>query len=195
MIDWQNIGEIAPRVFRCGYCGEKVSSAKGYPSNKSYCMIYICPNCTCPTYIDHGEIEFKQYPGVAYGNKVESIPEGIEKLYNEARYCVSVDSYTASVMACRKLLMNIAVENGAVKGKTYKEYVDYLEEKHYTPPDSKKWVDHIRQKGNEANHEIVIMEKKDSEEVINFIEMLLKFIFEFPGKMKDKLDNQNTDES
>jgi len=56
-----------------------------------------------------------------------------------------------------------------------------------TNPDGNDWVDYIRKKSNEANHEIVIMDKEIAEDLISFIEMLLRFIFEFkhrlsPGK-------------
>ena len=40
------------------------------------------------------------------------------------------------------------------------QYVDYFEENHFTPPNSRGWVDLIRKKGNEANHEIKIMAKE-----------------------------------
>jgi len=43
-------------------------------------------------------------------------------------------------------------------------------------------VDHIRTKGNEANHEIRLMGRQDAEELVTFVEMLLKFIYEFPSK-------------
>lgn len=82
--------------------------------------------------------------------------------------------------------MNIAVSQGAEEGISFKQYVEYLSENHYTPPGSDEWVHHIRTKGNEATHEISIMEKDDAEELITFIEMLLKFIYEFPSKMKKK---------
>jgi len=52
--------------------------------------------------------------------------------------------------------------------------------------DGKGWVDHIRKKGNEANHEIVIMKKGDALDLITFIEMLLKFIYEFPSRIPPK---------
>ena len=51
-MDWKSLGDIKPKVFRCGYCGEKVSSAKGYHGAQDTYRIYICPNCTSPTYID-----------------------------------------------------------------------------------------------------------------------------------------------
>jgi len=66
------------------------------------------------------------------------------------------------------------------------EYVEYLTANHYVPPDAKGWVDHIRTKGNEANHEIVISSKTDAQELISFLEMLLKVIFEFPAAVKRK---------
>ena len=53
----------------------------------------------------------------------------------------------------------------------------------YVPPNGRAWVDHIRTKGNEANHEIKLMSKADAEELIVFAEMLLKFMFEFPGRL------------
>jgi hypothetical protein len=51
------------------------------------------------------------------------------------------------------------------------------------PPNGKGWVDHIRKKGNEATHEIVLMKKDDALELISFAEMLLKFIYEFPAQV------------
>ena len=95
---------------------------------------------------------------------------------------MSVSAYTASVLACRKLLMNIAVAQGAAEGKKFAEYVQYLADNGYVPPNGKGWVDHIRKKGNEATHEIPHMERGDAEELIAFAEMLLKFIYEFPAR-------------
>jgi len=69
------------------------------------------------------------------------------------------------------------------EGKKFIEYVEYLANNGYVPPHGKGWVDHIRKKGNEATHEIVIMSQSDSEELISFMEMLLKFIYEFPSKI------------
>jgi len=54
------------------------------------------------------------------------------------------------------------------------------------PPDGKDWVDHIRKKGNEANHEIAIMAVGDAEELIIFCGGLLRFVYEFPARMRKK---------
>jgi len=97
---------------------------------------------------------------------------------------MTVNSFTSTVLTCRKLLMHIAVEKGAPEGKSFMEYVEYLSQKNYVPPDGKGWVDAIRTRGNEANHEIKIMAVADASELITFLEMLLKFIYEFPAKVK-----------
>ena len=86
--------------------------------------------------------------------------------------------------------MHIAVAKGAKPGKSFVSYVDYLSAKGFIPPDGRDWVDHIRTKGNEANHEIVLMTRDEAVELIAFIEMLLKFIYEFPAKMRRKVQPQ-----
>jgi hypothetical protein len=79
--------------------------------------------------------------------------------------------------------MHLAVAQGATEGESFVKYVDYLADKGYIPPNGRAWVDLIRTRGNEANHEIKIMGKGDAEELIVFVEMLLKFMFEFPGRI------------
>jgi hypothetical protein len=51
----------------------------------------------------------------------------------------------------------------------------------YVPPNGKQWVDHIRKKGNEATHEIALMSEADAKELLVFLEMLLRFIYELPN--------------
>lgn len=83
--------------------------------------------------------------------------------------------------------MHIAVSKGAKGGLKFVEYVDYLVDNNLAPSGAKEWVTHIKNKGNEANHEIVLMSRPDAEELITFLEMLMKFIYEFPERMKTKV--------
>jgi len=77
--------------------------------------------------------------------------------------------------------MHIAVAEGANAGLSFLQYVEYLDNKNFVPPKGKGWVDYIRTKGNEANHEIKLMGTRDATALISFVEMLLRFIYEFPG--------------
>jgi len=157
-VTWSHVQQIGSKVYTCGYCGSRIASDKGFlavDSKGNGVYIYICHQCTNPTYID---VNGKQYPGTAFGDPVNGITDqSVLQLYEEARRCTSSNSNTASVLCCRKLLMNIAVSKGAAEGLSFIEYVEYLSIKNYVPPGGKEWVDHIRTKGNEANHEIKIM--------------------------------------
>jgi len=192
LIEWNKVtGTIGSRNYTCGYCGTPIASQKGWNSDGNRGQIYICHLCTRPTFFDNTQGS-KQFPGVVYGNSVSDIPEEtVLSLYDEARGCTGVGAYTAAILCCRKLLMHIAVSKDAETGKSFLHYVDFLADQHFVPPDAKEWVDHIRQKGNEANHEIVIMPKEEAEELLAFCEMLLKIIYEFPATVKKKYLQQN----
>jgi len=180
MAEWINTSQIESASYTCGFCGNVVASALGYADRRSnFRRIRVCPHCTNPTYFGSGI----QIPQVAPGNEVSHLPDGVDTLYKEARNCVSVNAYTSSVLASRKLLMNIAVTQGAEEGKSFFHYVEFLANNGFVPPNGRGWVDHIRKRGNEATHEIEIMPKEVAEELIAFIEMLLKFIYEFPAKV------------
>jgi len=183
-VSWNQVGGIVPRSYTCGYCDNIVAGNQGYQDREIESRrIYICPFCNQPTYFSHSG---QQYPGVAQGNQVDHLPEEIGNLYEEARQCVSINSYTSAVLSCRKLLMHLAVEVGADEGKSFIDYVQYLADNGYVPPGGEKWVDLIRKKGNEANHEITLMSKDDAERLLSFLEMLLKFIYEFPAKVLEE---------
>jgi Domain of unknown function (DUF4145) len=182
MHQWAQQQGITTQKYICGFCGLNVASDKGYvSSNSPQAYLALCPNCKKPTYLF--DRENVQVPGITPGSDVTAVPENVNSLYRESRKCVSIGANTASVLACRKLLMSIAVAQGAEAGAPFISYVNYLAEKGFVPPNGRGWVDHIRSKGNEANHEIQLMTQEDAEELILFSEMLLKFIYEFPSKV------------
>ncbi len=180
---WYQTSQIESRKFTCGYCGNVVATRQGYfyDGNQTQ-KIYICPHCEAASYFEGA----KQTPGVTPGVEVGHLPEDIAVLYREARNAISVGSYTAAVLTCRKLLMNLAVGQGAKENLKFIEYVDFLADKGFVPPNGRGWVDHIRTKGNEATHEIVLMGQGDATDLLTFVEMLLKFIFEFPRRVPIK---------
>jgi len=84
--------------------------------------------------------------------------------------------------------MHIAVEKGATAGSAFMYYVEHLLDNHYISPNAREWVDYIRKKGNEANHEIIVMKREDAEVLVAFVEMLLKVIYEFPATLKSRIN-------
>ncbi len=188
---WTPILNIDSRSYKCGYCSSQLSSEKGFIANLSdrginrgRAFIYICHFCGKPTFFN---IEGEQTPNAIYGQNISGIEDNkINKLYEEARKCIGVGASTSAVLACRKLLMHIAVEKGATSNLKFIEYVEYLSDKGYIPTDSKEWVNEIREKGNEATHEIVIITENEAKDLIQLTEMLLKIIYQFPSEIKQK---------
>lgn len=187
---WQNTIGVKLRSYTCGYCGSKVGPHQGYSSDlrgprgekiSSNAYIFICPNCTKPTFFD---FDGKQVPGVKFGNDVQGVTNsGVHQLYNESRDCTGLGAHTAAVLICRKVLMNVAVHHGAQEGESFVDYISYLADAGFVPPNGKPWVDAIRSKGNKANHEIKIMTNKEAEQILRFTEMLLRFVYEFPSML------------
>jgi hypothetical protein len=183
--NWFGRQGVENRSFICGFCGDKISSSSGYKlgdhqdgSGTARGGVYICTNCQGPNFFAP---DGQRFPSPPFGQSVSKVPTALDTLYEEARRCTTLSCYTASVLLCRKMLMNIAVEQGANEGLKFIEYVDYLSNKGFIPPNGKHWVDHIRKKGNEATHEIALMAEQDARELLVFTEMLLKFIYEFPS--------------
>lgn len=185
---WRDVSIVGPQNWVCGYCGKDVGGNVGYlKNNAEYDRVYICPHCDNPTaFIPDSFGSIGQYPGSMYGNEVRGLPETVSGLYDEVRKAYQAGAYTAAVLASRKLLMHIAVENGAPENESFLNYVDYLAASGYIPPNGKDWVDEIRKRSNEANHEIVMMSADDAEQLLDFTELLLKFVYEFPTRVKRK---------
>lgn len=184
---WYNTNYIKSYNYKCGHCGNDISSnvgyytcKEGYGSETGEGYIYICHKCDKPTFIRYSE----QVPGASYGKSFKKEIFGEENiifdLYNETRNNMSVNAFTSVGLCCRKLLMHIAVNCGADENKKFIEYVDYLDTNGYIPINAKKWVDIIRGKGNEATHEIKLLNQEDAKTLLSFIEILITMIYEMP---------------
>jgi hypothetical protein len=178
---WNRSETIKPHAFICGHCQCKTGNDQGYYlwPNAEY-RIYICPVCVKPTFIDD-DAGGRQTPGVPYGDPVRGAPAQVTAAYDEARHCMSVAAWTAAVLLCRKILMAVAVNEGAPTNQSFQQYVTYLVDNAYVTPKARGWVDEIRKRGNEATHEIPAMSQHDARELLTFVEMLLKTIYEFPA--------------
>lgn len=188
-MNWRPTENQDSKSFDCAYCGNRVASTIGWSATVvefQYAVpagaVYVCPHCKHPTYFTR---KGRQVPGAVFGSDVSGIEENeIEELYNEARKAYTESCFTAVVLCSRKLLMHLAVSKGAAEGLSFVKYVDYLDTNHFVPPGSRGWVDKIREKGNEANHEITLMTTAEAQDILSFCEMLLKILYEFPSKLK-----------
>ncbi|NQT22063.1 MAG: DUF4145 domain-containing protein [Candidatus Omnitrophica bacterium] len=192
--EWRCVEKLKSMSYTCGHCGESLASQIGYrgmneATRSNEGLIYICHYCHKPTYFDL--IDGNIIPGNPYGEKIDDIHDKpVNDLYEEVRLCMSCGAYTASVMCSRKLLMNIAVSKEAKEGLSFAEYVEYLSEKGYVPPDGKEYLTHVKDMGNEANHKIAIAKKEDAEDLIDFLGMVLQFNYKYPAKLKKRKEKK-----
>lgn len=166
------------KSFVCGFCGEKVGADKGFQDPLGGSLICICPSCTRPTYFDS---DGKQVPGASSVQDVPHLPEDAKTAYREARDCMTVCAYTATAMICRKILMNVAVHKGAEVGGPFTQYVDYLAER-VLGPGNRAWIDRIRTIGNAGNHELAQVSEANARNILSFVEMVLKLVYEYPSR-------------
>jgi hypothetical protein len=183
--NWVNAGQINAQDYECGFCGNQIGTDRGFSTaGANPSLIAICPRCRRPTFIEEGTR--RMYPSAPLGASVSNAPPDLDALYNEARNAAAANAYTAAVMVCRKMLMNIAVEKGAKERQTFEHYVGYLAEKHYIPPEGEALATYIRTLGGTANHRIALMDRDDAEAAIMFVGMLLRIIYELPALIPAK---------
>jgi uncharacterized protein DUF4145 len=180
---WPDEKGVPTEKWTCAYCNNLVASSAGWQreiGGVGTYFIRLCSHCKGPTFfLPTGE----HFPSSMPGSPVPNLPGELGTLYDEARASAAGGANTAAVLVCRKILMNVAVQEGAPEGKTFVEYVEFLDNKGFVPPRAKGWVDYIRKKGNEANHEIALMTEEDAIGLIALVEKLLRDIYDFPNRV------------
>ena len=175
--EWENLRRVTPESYRCGYCGYDVASETGVSTAGNFAYIRVCPQCNVPTFFSAKV----QIPGPKPGGTLLKLPSLISELYEEARNSRSANAFTGTVMLCRKILMHIATQKGAKENQGFAYYVDWLISERYAPRGAEDWVGYIKDRSNEANHEIVLMDKEDADGLLHLTEQLLRNVYELSG--------------
>ena len=153
-------------------------------------LIRLCPQCNAPTFFSAQD---GQHPGPLLGEEVASLTHDVRRIYDEARNALTVGATTGTVMLCRKILMHIAVDKGAEEGLRFVDYVDWLLAERWIPRGGQSWVDFIRQRGNEANHQLPHMTREAAEGILKFTEALLRNVYELPAAVPPPPDAEPAD--
>ncbi|MCZ4563558.1 DUF4145 domain-containing protein [Rhodococcus sp. IEGM 1401] len=128
--------------------------------------------------------------GLAPSTMPLDVPQGLdadtEATWNEVRSCLSARAFTASVMMCRKLLMHMAVTEGLPekddkdRAPNFFQCIDHLQSEGVITKRNRKWVDRIKDIGNEANHDLASIDKEQATTVATFTRQLLHEVYELP---------------
>jgi DNA-directed RNA polymerase subunit RPC12/RpoP len=164
----------------CGHCGRDVAGiVVAFASDEGADHIIRVRWLQCPS-CRQGSVFSKEsvFPGSVFGPMIEGLPTEVKQAYDEARRCLSVNAYTAAEGLCRKILMHVAVDKGAVAGQTFASYIDYLEQSGYVTPPMKDWVKLIKNHGNESQHQLKSPEQKRAQGTLLFTAQLLRSVYE-----------------
>jgi hypothetical protein len=181
------------RPYTCGFCGRAVSSYIGLRRRERVIRpgrldlsdpkirvieIRACPHCWCATTFGPK----KQYPEPLLGESFSSRDKSgdvkqIVALYNEAREALSQGAPSCAVLMFRKLLMHIAVEQGAGTKLKFVEHVDHLKSQGIVGKPMHGLLDRIRRDGNEENHEVVQATPEKASDLLNLVTLLIKSVY------------------
>lgn len=120
------------------------------------------------------------YPAARPLSAPAGLPADVATAWNEARDCLSVGAYTGTAMLCRKILFHVAVDEGLepadAKGfaPTFKACVDHLENEGIITARMRKWVEHVKDVGNEANHDLTAIDREGADRLATFVHQLLQ---------------------
>lgn len=176
--------DISTKTITCPYCNVKVQAKSNTriidaESGAIKYHIHKCPECFMPVIIGLDGKIIPQSQLLPFDD-VRYLPESIDKLYVECRKCYLNECYHSVIMVSRTLLMHIAVDKGDDTGKSFAQYITFLETRGFIGSQNKEWVDKIRTIGNKYVHELDNATSEDAEKVILFIKQLLGNLYEMP---------------
>lgn len=172
-------------TFVCGHCETTVSgivSASYTQDDKVRVKWLLCPHCGSGSVTNN---PFDQiWPGTPFGPVIKGLPKDVQAAYDEACNCMAVNAFTSCELICRKILMHVAVDKGALEGDTFVNYINSIEALGYITPPMKGWVDIIRKNGNDSTHRLNSPDKEHAEGTIMFTAELLRLVYEMEAMSK-----------
>ncbi len=177
---------LGPIDWTCGFCSQSVGEDQGWRAvdaeGHHVAAIRICRRCRRPTFF---EIAQPPFPEPLPGEAIPHVPEPVNGMYEEARACVRAGAHRSAALACRTTLMYIATQlNGEqrIEGG-FQANIKWLFDNHWIPPNGRAWVEHIREKGNDATHEVMTPDPELARQLVDFLEILLRVVYDMPNRL------------
>ena len=188
--NWSGQEDIGTIAFTCGYCGRLCAASQGYVARSGgprgvepyHAFIVTCAGCNAPTLID---VEGKHFPPRPAGRAITGLPEAIGNLYDEARACITANAHTGCTMICRVILMHVAADQTGTKPQSYQKAVTALHDNGVIASKMVDWVSHVKDVGNDANHDLDPVSEEEAMRVLLLVETLLSVVYEAPKRIAD----------
>jgi hypothetical protein len=170
--------------------------------NNTHIILYICNHCgegvvarvlcmhTGSLTSERGDISRNPnitiqaiYPETPKCDAPEYVPKNISQFYKEGFESLRRQNYNAAGMMFRKVLDIATKDIGGTKTNLFHR-IEELADKHIITPDMKEWAHEIREIGNDAAHDSGSLPHGEAEDLKNFTELLLQYIYTLPETLR-----------
>jgi Domain of unknown function (DUF4145) len=119
----------------------------------------------------------------------DHLPPPLPNLFLQAADSLKRKAWDASgamsrktVDVCTKLLM----KDEAKQHRDMKPRIDALAAKGYLTPQLREWAHQVRLDGNDAVHDEDPFTEEEAQELLDFTELFLTYVYTLPGRLLDK---------
>ncbi len=213
MHSWWDLGEgfgnrgKEMEVWRleCAFCNEQGNFALAYHGEKCKPSstkrlnfdLYQCRNCMGFIHVlwsagegfGEGLYGFRvlPWPLDAKPKPSENWPEGVKRFWIQAHDSITRENWDAANVMARSAVQFVVRDKKAAEGKL-KTQINDLVSKGILHPLMKDWADEVRLLANESAHPDapipVEITPKDSKDIINFLDLLLSYLYDLPKQIE-----------
>jgi hypothetical protein len=219
-MSWWELGEgggfrghdLALYRIKCAFCGESGNwkcvfhDEKKKPNGHKRLNfdVYQCGNCAGFVHVlwsssEHSIEGLHNYHVLPWPLKdapdpSEDWPEQVQRFWIQAHQSANGEIWDGASVMSRSALQIVLRDQGAV-GKTLKDEIDDLATKGTLPPVMKDWAHELRLLGNESAHPEIDQTGADPQDVrdaIEFLDVLLHYIYDLPAQIKQYRNRRST---
>lgn len=177
---------------------------------KSYRSLMVCANCQeavvgtfvktsssnfanpsgCPA--DPNDFGFQlvvTYPSAPPSRTPTHAPDVLKNYFGQAADAARRGSWDASGAMSRKVV-DVSTQQllgvDAKKHNNIRGRIDALAAKHALTPDLQEWAHQVRLGGNDASHDEDPFTRPEAEELLDFVELYLTYVYTLPGRLAER---------
>lgn len=182
--EWESKGQGKRTLMTCGHCREGI--IREFTSRFSPVSL----GGDMSAHVSFG----LQWPEPREGTAPRDTPDSVARFFEQGTSSLESGNYDAAGMVFRKAL-EVATKSldEELAGKKLVQRIDLLKERGTITADLAQWAHEIRLGGNEAAHEDEPFSSQDCEELRNFIEAFLKYVFTLPSAVRRRSSNPSED--
>jgi hypothetical protein len=173
--------------FRCNKCQEGLIARYEMTANHGHPSPVSCP-------ADPSELGFRvkhMYPQKVPTRIPSHVPDQLGRYFQQAFDGYRRGDHDASGAMSRKVIDVSTQKLLAEESKKYgniRDRIDALANKGALTNDLKDWAHEVRLGGNEAAHDETPYSKEEAEELLDFAELYLTYVYTLPGRLKERRD-------